>query len=77
MLTQIPSEGLQAIVATHSPLIAATPGATVFEVGDWGMRKVAYKDLELVQSWRDFLNSPELYLKYLEPPDPHDTRVKR
>ena len=67
LLAQIPTEGLQAIVATHSPLIAATPGATVFEVGEWGMRRVAYEDLALVQSWRDFLANPERYLKYLGP----------
>jgi predicted ATPase len=65
LLAQIPAEGLQAIVATHSPLIAATPGATLIEVGEWGMRKVAYEDLALVQSWRDFLESPERYVKYL------------
>jgi predicted ATPase len=65
LLAQIPSEGLQAIVATHSPLIAATPGATLIEVGEWGMRKVAYEDLALVQSWRDFLASPGRYVKYL------------
>jgi predicted ATPase len=67
LLAQIPSEGLQAIVATHSPLIAATPGATLIEVGEWGMRKVGYEDLALVKSWRDFLASPDRYVKYLGP----------
>ena len=67
LLAQIPSEGSQAIVATHSPLIAATPGATLIEVGEWGMRKVAYEDLALVRSWRDFLASPERFVKYLGP----------
>jgi predicted ATPase len=67
LLAQIPTEGSQAIVATHSPLIAATPGATLIEVGEWGMRKVAYEDLELVRSWRHFLESPESYVKYLGP----------
>jgi predicted ATPase len=67
LLAQIPSEGSQAIVATHSPLIAATPGATLIEVGEWGMRKVAYDDLALVRSWRDFLASPERFVKYLGP----------
>jgi predicted ATPase len=67
LLAQMPSEGSQAIVATHSPLIAATPGATLIEVGEWGMRKVAYEDLELVRSWRHFLESPESYVKYLGP----------
>jgi predicted ATPase len=67
LLMQIPTEGSQAIVATHSPLIAATPGATLIEVGEWGMREVAYENLELVRSWRDFLASPERYVKYLGP----------
>jgi predicted ATPase len=65
LLAEIPKEGLQAIVATHSPLIAATPGATVIEVGEWGMRRVAFQNLELVQSWREFLENPERYVKYL------------
>jgi len=65
LLARIPSEGSQAIVATHSPLIAATPDATLIEVGEWGMRPVAYKDVELVRSWRDFLERPERFVKYL------------
>ena len=69
LLARIPTEGSQAIVATHSPLIAATPGATVIEMGDWGMRKASYEKLELVRSWRDFLASPERYVKYLGPDD--------
>jgi predicted ATPase len=37
----------------------------VIEVGEWGIRRVAFQDLELVQSWREFLESPERYVKYL------------
>ena len=65
LLARIPDEQSQAIVATHSPLIAATPGATLIEVGEWGMRRVAYQKLELVRSWRDFLENPERFVKYL------------
>jgi len=67
LLARLPGEGSQAIVATHSPLIAATPGATVIELGEWGMRKAPFEKLELVRSWRDFLASPERYVKYLGP----------
>ncbi len=31
------------------------------------MREVAYENLELVRSWRDFLASPDRYVKYLGP----------
>jgi hypothetical protein len=48
-------------------LIAATPGATLIEMGEWRMRKAKYEDLELVRSWREFLEEPERYVKYLVP----------
>lgn len=67
LLARLPGERSQAIVATHSPLIAATPGATLIEVGEWGMRRAAYERLELVRSWREFLASPDRYVKYLGP----------
>ena len=37
----------QVLVSTHSPLLAALPGATIFEVGEWGMRRSAWEDLAL------------------------------
>jgi predicted ATPase len=65
VLDALRNEGSQAIVATHSPLIAALPGATTIELGDWGMRRTAWADLDLVQSWRGFLGAPERWLRHL------------
>lgn len=59
------SDRSQAVVATHSPIIAATPGATLYEVGDWGLRRTRWNDLELVQHWQGFLRDPQLYLRHL------------
>jgi predicted ATPase len=56
---------MQAIVATHSPIIAATPGAQIFEVGEWGLRAQEWRDLELVQNWQSFLTDPGLYLRHI------------
>jgi predicted ATPase len=67
LLAELPGKGSQAIVATHSPLIAATPGATLIEVGEWGMRQADYEKLELVRSWREFLANPQSFVKYLVP----------
>jgi predicted ATPase len=53
------------IAATHSPVIAAVPGARILELGDWGFRPARWEDLELVQSWRGFLSDPALYLNHL------------
>jgi predicted ATPase len=46
------------------------PGLTVF-IGENGSGK---STLALVRSWRDFLVSPEHYVKYLGPTDDHANR---
>lgn len=54
------------IVATHSPLLISLPGATLLEIGDWGIRRAeSYDDVELVRSWRAFLEGPGRYLRHL------------
>ncbi|UPO76219.1 ATP-binding cassette domain-containing protein [Arthrobacter sp. Helios] len=55
----------QVILSTHSPLLAALPGAEILELGPWGLRRRAWEDLDLVSSWRSFLGSPERYLRHL------------
>jgi predicted ATPase len=52
----------QVVLSTHSPLLAALPGATVYEVGEWGLRERAWMDLPLVESWTSFLLDPQRYL---------------
>lgn len=65
LLDTLRAEGSQVIVATHSPLIAALPGATVLELGDWGWRETGWEELEMVQRWRSFLQAPERTLRHL------------
>jgi predicted ATPase len=65
ILDALRQEGSQAIVATHSPLIAALPGSTTIELGEWGMRRTTWEDLDLVQSWRGFLGAPERWMRHL------------
>lgn len=55
----------QAIVATHSPIIAAVPGAIIYEVGEWGLRPAVWDELTLVEHWRAFLAQPERYLRHV------------
>jgi predicted ATPase len=52
----------QVLMATHSPVLAALPGAQVYEVGEWGLRPRYWDELELVRNWRSFLSDPERYL---------------
>ena len=65
LMDDLRQEGAQVLCATHSPLLASLPGATLLEVGDHGLRQVAYDDLDLVRDWRDFLAAPERFLRHL------------
>jgi predicted ATPase len=66
LLHQIARDGRrQAIVATHSPVIAATPGARILEVGADGWVEREWGELELVENWRDFLADPQIFLRYV------------
>jgi predicted ATPase len=57
--------GAQFIIATHSPILLAYPGARIFSFDDVPIRAVPYGDLEHVNVMRDFLNHPEMYLRRL------------
>jgi len=54
----------QFIIATHSPILLAYPGATLLDF-DNGMREIAYEDTDHFRLTRDFLNEPERYFEYL------------
>jgi predicted ATPase len=58
-------DGGQVLCATHSPVLAAMPGATILEVGEWGLREAAWEELELVQHWRRYLEEPQRYLRHV------------
>ncbi|MEP6482349.1 MAG: AAA family ATPase [Rhodoglobus sp.] len=55
----------QVIMSTHSPILAALPGATIHEVGQWGLRTSEWEELDLVRTWKSFLESPERFLRHL------------
>jgi predicted ATPase len=57
--------GSQVVLATHSPLLAAFPGARVLELGDDGAAPRRWAELDLVQDWRDFMAAPERWLRHL------------
>jgi predicted ATPase len=57
--------GAQFVIATHSPILLACPGARIFAFDSAPIREVTYDDLEHVHVMRDFLNNPEVYLRHL------------
>jgi len=64
-LHDVIDRGGQVLCATHSPVLAAMPGATLLEVGDWGLRQTTWDELELVQHWRRYLDEPQRYLRHV------------
>ena len=57
--------GSQIMLATHSPILAALPGADLLQLDHDGIRPVDYDASNLVSSWRSFLHAREGYLRHL------------
>lgn len=51
----------QVVYATHSPLVAAVPGAQVLQLDEDGISETAWEDLDMVRTWRAFLARPDLF----------------
>jgi predicted ATPase len=64
-MSQLVAAGSQFVVATHSPILLAYPGATIYECSDDGLARVEYDDAEPVRLTRGFLAAPERYLRIL------------
>jgi predicted ATPase len=55
----------QFIIATHSPILMAFPGATILTFDKAPVQPVRYDELEHVTLTRAFLNDPEQFLRHL------------
>jgi predicted ATPase len=55
----------QFIIATHSPILLAYPGAVIYEFNNNGISQVAYKDTEHYNVTKAFLENPDIILKEL------------
>lgn len=64
-MKQMVEQDAQFIIATHSPIILAFPEAQILQFANGRIQEVQYSQLEHVQLTKDFLNSPESFLRYL------------
>jgi predicted ATPase len=55
----------QFIIASHSPMLIAYPGATVFSLDSGSFQKVDYRQTEQFRLMKHFLDSPERYFHQL------------
>lgn len=64
-LSRLVKQDSQFIIATHSPILLAFPGAEVLQLSDSGIERVVYRDTEHYCVTRRFLENPEKMLRYL------------
>ena len=55
----------QFIIATHSPMLLAFPGAQIYQLSEEGVESVCYQQTEHYQLTKCFLDNPERMLRYL------------
>jgi predicted ATPase len=65
LMDSLVADGSQVLLATHSPVLAAFPGATILEFGERGRRVSTWEDLPMVAHWRRFMTAPDAYLRHL------------
>ncbi len=58
-------EESQFIIATHSPILLAYPGATIYELSEDGYESVTYQETSHFQLTKSFLNDPDRFLAKL------------
>ncbi|UVK37296.1 AAA family ATPase [Mesorhizobium sp. AR10] len=52
----------QVIMATHSPLLMACPGARLFRIGRFGLQPTDFSDTDHFRMMRNFCNDPDGFL---------------
>ncbi len=65
MLQDMVRDAGQFVIATHSPILLALPGATIWSFDERPPRAIAYDEVEHVRVTRDFLRAPERFLRHL------------
>ncbi|MCW2527771.1 MAG: hypothetical protein JWM76_2631 [Pseudonocardiales bacterium] len=65
-IAELANQNCQFLIATHSPILLALPGAAILEIADDGrLSRVEFDKALPVQLTRDFLAAPDRYLRYL------------
>ncbi|HEU5140060.1 MAG TPA: AAA family ATPase [Bacillales bacterium] len=65
LLKEMTAQNCQFIIATHSPILMAFPGATILNFDEHPVHETPYDELEHVKLTKSFLNNPEQFLKHL------------
>ncbi|MFB0496967.1 putative ATPase [Mucilaginibacter sp. OAE612] len=59
LINTLVNENSQFIIATHSPILLAYPGATIYQLDDSGIKQIHYEETEHYMVTKHFLNNYE------------------
>lgn len=65
LLKKMVEQKAQFIIATHSPILMAFPGAEIVNMDAGIVQRVAFNEVEHVRVTREFLENPDRYLRHL------------
>lgn len=65
LLKEMIAQNSQFIIATHSPIIMAYPGAKIISFDGNSLEEISYEDISSVKTMKSFLNHPGAYLQHL------------
>jgi predicted ATPase len=65
LLDEMVRQDAQFIIATHSPILLAFPGAAILDFDRTPVQPVAYEETAHVRVTKDFLLDPQRYLRHL------------
>jgi predicted ATPase len=65
LIAQQVERGCQFLIATHSPILMALPGAVILAAKDARLTPMDWNDTEHVRVTRAFLNNPDATMKQL------------
>jgi predicted ATPase len=65
LLREMVDQDCQLVIATHSPILLALPGAEIWSFDSAPPQTTRWEDLEHVRLTRDFLAGPERFLRHL------------
>jgi predicted ATPase len=62
VMARATAAGSQFIVATHSPILLALPGARIYELSERGVEQVEWEECDATRLTKSFLEAPERFL---------------
>ena len=68
-IAQAVDRGAQIIIATHSPILLACPGADIVELNDTGFERIAFDEAEAVAATRELLADPDPTIRFIVNPE--------